>query len=257
MANSKYEYVKEFEQSDLLLPHTWIVIRIDGRGFTRFAKVHEFEKLNDMQALHLMNECAKAVLEDIPDIIFAIWTTYVMKWAHFFPQKDLQYAPSFDGRAVCYPSDSILRDYLAWRQVDCHINNQYNTCYWNLVKSGCNAAEAQAEIKGTLADFKNELLHSRFQINYNELPAMFRKGSLVFRRREESVVKVENGVPITRARSNVVVVHEDMIRDAFWNENPFILNVGVSSKKVKPTAGSSNERGGRAILQRFICSDQT
>ncbi|CAM6091503.1 unnamed protein product [Calypogeia fissa] len=289
MANSKYEYVKKFELSDVLLPHTWIVIRIDGRGFTRFANVHEFEKPNDMQALHLMNECAKAVLEDIPDIIFAYGVsdefsfvlretttlyqrrssklvsvivslfaaTYVMKWARFFPQKDLQYAPSFDGRAVCYPSDSILRDYLAWRQVDCHINNQYNTCYWNLVKAGCSAAEAQAEIKGTLADFKNELLHSRFQINYNELPAMFRKGSLVFRRREESVVKVENGVPITRGRSNVVVVHEDMIRDSFWNENPFILNVGVSSKKVKPTAVSSNERGGRAILQRFSCSDQT
>ena len=35
MANSKYEYVKAFELSDNLLPHTWIVVRIDGRGFTR------------------------------------------------------------------------------------------------------------------------------------------------------------------------------------------------------------------------------
>ncbi|CAM6129247.1 unnamed protein product [Calypogeia fissa] len=191
MTNDKNEYVKEFEQRDVLLPHTWIV----------------YESM--AVASRILHRCT---------------TTYVMKWAHFFPRKDLQYAPSFDGRAVCYPSDSIVRDYLAWRQVDCHINNQYNTCDWNLVKPGCSAAEAQAEIKGTLADFKNEPLHSRFQINYNELPAIFRKGSLVFRRREESVVKIENGVPITRARSNVVVVHEDMIRDSFWNENPFILN---------------------------------
>jgi hypothetical protein len=29
----RYEYVKAFEQADLLLPNTWIVVRIDGRGF--------------------------------------------------------------------------------------------------------------------------------------------------------------------------------------------------------------------------------
>lgn len=28
-------------------------------------------------------------------------------------------APSFDGRAVCYPTDRALRDYLSWRQADC------------------------------------------------------------------------------------------------------------------------------------------
>jgi tRNA(His) guanylyltransferase len=33
MANSKYEYVKAFEQPDELLRNTWIVVRIDGKGF--------------------------------------------------------------------------------------------------------------------------------------------------------------------------------------------------------------------------------
>jgi hypothetical protein len=35
MANSKYEYVKQFELADNLLPNTWLVVRIDGRGFHR------------------------------------------------------------------------------------------------------------------------------------------------------------------------------------------------------------------------------
>lgn len=35
MANSKFEYVRHFEQNDTLLPNTYIVIRIDGRGFHR------------------------------------------------------------------------------------------------------------------------------------------------------------------------------------------------------------------------------
>jgi hypothetical protein len=29
----RFEYVKSFEQPDVLLPNTWIVVRIDGRGF--------------------------------------------------------------------------------------------------------------------------------------------------------------------------------------------------------------------------------
>lgn len=41
MANSKYEYVKDFEVQDNLMPHTWIVIRIDGRGFTKYALLTE------------------------------------------------------------------------------------------------------------------------------------------------------------------------------------------------------------------------
>lgn len=35
MANSKYEYVKQYELSDALLPGCWIVVRIDGKGFTK------------------------------------------------------------------------------------------------------------------------------------------------------------------------------------------------------------------------------
>lgn len=35
MANSRYEYVKSFELDDALLPGCYIVIRIDGKGFTK------------------------------------------------------------------------------------------------------------------------------------------------------------------------------------------------------------------------------
>jgi hypothetical protein len=39
MANSQYEYVKAFEAHDELLPHCWIVCRIDGIGFTKSVAV--------------------------------------------------------------------------------------------------------------------------------------------------------------------------------------------------------------------------
>ena len=36
MTNSKYEYVKTFEQSSTLLPDTYMIVRVDGRGFHKF-----------------------------------------------------------------------------------------------------------------------------------------------------------------------------------------------------------------------------
>jgi hypothetical protein len=37
MACSKYEYVKQYETDDRLLPGCWIVVRLDGKGFTKCA----------------------------------------------------------------------------------------------------------------------------------------------------------------------------------------------------------------------------
>ncbi|XP_071717656.1 tRNA(His) guanylyltransferase 1-like [Rutidosis leptorrhynchoides] len=252
MNNMKREYLKLFEFENKLLPFTWIVIRIDGSHFHRFSEVQEFEKPNDEQALKLMNSCAVAVLEEFNDIVFAygvsdeysfvlkrnsqlyqrraseivssivgyFTSTYVMKWTKFFPKKELKYLPSFDGRAVCYPSYDIIRDYLAWRQVDCHINNQYNTCFWMLVKSGKSTREAQSFLKGTQTLEKNQLLSQSFGIEYIMLPAIFRNGSSVFWDKVTTVT--ENGV-VVKSHKKVVVEHSNIIEDHFWEAHPLIL----------------------------------
>lgn len=71
MANSKFEYVKQFEQSHVLLPSTFIVVRLDGRAFTPFCELHKFEKPNDIRALKLMNKAAKEVMKSFTDIVIA------------------------------------------------------------------------------------------------------------------------------------------------------------------------------------------
>ncbi|GMH09297.1 hypothetical protein Nepgr_011138 [Nepenthes gracilis] len=230
------DYVRSFQFDSKLMPSTWIVVRIDGCHFHRFCEIHEFEKPNDKLALELMNSCAVALLQEFQDIIFAYGVSdeysfilkkdsqlyqrqasnimsvivsfftavYVMKWVAFFPQKELKYAPSYDGRVVCFPSSEIVQDYLAWRQVDCHINNQYNTCFWMLVKSGKSKSEAQHTLKGTQSQEKYELLAQQFAINYSTLPAIFRLGSSVFR---EDVVIYEKGSLIENLQNQVVVKH--------------------------------------------------
>ncbi|RID62112.1 hypothetical protein BRARA_E01205 [Brassica rapa] len=252
------DFVRSFQFENKLLPLTWVVVRIDGSHFHRFSDVHEFEKPNDEQALKLMNSCAVAVLQEFEDIHFGygvsdeysfvlkreselyqrqsskiisaiaslFTSTYVIKWGDFFPRKELKYPPSFDGRAVCYPTYKILLDYLAWRQVDCHINNQYNTCFWMLVKSGKTKTQSQDYLKGTQTREKNELLSSQFGIEYNTLPLIFRMGSSVLRSKE--AVAVENGVVVSgkklKREGEVVVDHCNIIERGFWEEHPHILS---------------------------------
>ncbi|KAJ4375640.1 tRNA-His guanylyltransferase [Didymella sp. IMI 355093] len=162
-----------------------------------------------------MNEAAKAVMKELPDLVIAygnsdeysfvfhkdcmlferraskLTTTivstftsyYVFLWSKYLPDKPLTPPlPSFDGRAVCYPSDTNLRDYMSWRQVDCHINNLYNTTFWTLVqKGGMSAQDAEQRLSGTVSADKNEILFQEFGINYNNEPECFKKGTILYR----------------------------------------------------------------------------
>jgi len=103
-------------------------------------------------------------------------------------------------------------------------HHQYNTPFWELIKSGVSPQDAQAALAGSDAGFKNELLFSRFGINYNDLPAQFKKGSVVVRARERVVVKHrEDGAPVERERPVVTVLHTDIIGERFWEQHPDIL----------------------------------
>lgn len=92
------------------------------------------------------------------------------------------YPPTFDGRVIMYPTDEDIKAYLSWRQVDCHINNLYNTCFWSLVSvKKFTEREATEKLKFTDSSYKNELLFHEFGINYNKISPQFRKGTTIYR----------------------------------------------------------------------------
>ncbi|XP_075066251.1 putative tRNA(His) guanylyltransferase [Mixophyes fleayi] len=265
MAKSKFEYVKHFEVQDTCLPHCWVVVRVDGRNFHRFSEQHKFVKPNDARALQLMNRCAQNVMDELKDICLAYgqsdeysfvfhkkcnWykrraskfmthvvsqfaSSYVFYWKEFFPDQPILCPPGFDGRVVLYPSEQNLKDYLSWRQADCHINNLYNTVFWMLVqKGGLTSQQAQEKLRGTLSADKNEILFSEFNINYNNEPLLFRKGSVIIWKKvnevSKKVIKLpdeteEKEVEVSRLRSQTVILHCDVIGDTFWEEHPDIL----------------------------------
>jgi tRNA(His) guanylyltransferase len=113
--------------------------------------------------------------------------------------------PSFDARAVVYPTTANLRDYLSWRQVDCHINNLYNTTFWFMVcKGGMSERDAEEELKGTLA--KDKDMEERGGDPWSSLSKTQR----------EKLRRV-------RLKAAIVVEHVDIIKDDFWEKRPWIL----------------------------------
>lgn len=100
----------------------------------------------------------------VSTIVSTFTAYYIYSWSTYFPDSPLAPPlPSFDGRAVCYPSLQNLRDYMSWRQVDCmctraastipltdqigHINNLYNTTFWALIQlGGMDGTEAEKEL---------------------------------------------------------------------------------------------------------------
>ncbi|KAF3358982.1 hypothetical protein HYQ45_002573 [Verticillium longisporum] len=212
MANSKFEYVKAFEQPDTLLQNTWVVVRIDGRGFTKLCAKYAFEKPNDKRALDLMNAAARAVMTDLPDITIA-------------------YGVSDEYSFVFHKS--------------CHINNLYNTTFWALIQlGGMDNRAAEELLAGTVSGDKNEILFSRFHINYNNEPEMYKKGSVVFRDYElvepgthnvqadadaiaEPVSMTKSQTEKDKKRRNkarIVIEHLDIIKDDFWDRRPWLLS---------------------------------
>ncbi|KAK4503883.1 hypothetical protein PRZ48_004798 [Zasmidium cellare] len=270
MANSEFQYVRSFETWDALPPSNWIVVRIDGRGFSKLTKKYDFAKPNDRRALDLMNAAAVEVVRSFVDIVLAYGQSdeysfifhesaqlferraaklatsvatqftaeYCMLWPKYMQGVELERPwPTFDGRCVCYPKRKILRDYLAWRQADCHINNLYNTTFWNLVlKGGRTGTEAEDDLKGTVSGDKNEILFSRFGINYNKEEDIYRKGTIVYRAYDLEVNgDGKNKEPTEGSKSQlekekkrkmkakIEVEHCDIIGDAFWESRPYIL----------------------------------
>ncbi|XP_062908858.1 probable tRNA(His) guanylyltransferase isoform X2 [Mobula hypostoma] len=174
-----------------------------------------------------------ATYKFISHVVSQFSSSFVFYWKDFFKDQPLLFPPGFDGRVVLYPSDQNLRDYLSWRQADCHINNLYNTTFWALVhQGGLSNSKAEERLKGTVAGDKNEILFSEFNINYNTEPEMFRKGTvLIWQKVEVAIDKLiitpdtpdgRNAV-VKRNRNKVLPLHVDIIGDGFWREHLEIL----------------------------------
>lgn len=183
---------------DLQVPEeNWTVLRLDGRGFSRFTGEH-FEKPFDEKFHQLMVTTTEALVEEY-NALFAytesdeISLLLPYEWDMFDREVEKMVSLSaalasakfsmesgllaqFDSRIWISGRLESVVDYFSWRQADatrCALNGW---AYWKLREEGQSAREATEVLNGATTADKNELLFQR-GVNFNDLPLWQRRGT--------------------------------------------------------------------------------
>ncbi|MFI6300245.1 tRNA(His) guanylyltransferase Thg1 family protein [Amycolatopsis thailandensis] len=177
-------------------PGSWTVLRVDGRGFSKFTEAR-FEKPFDPRFAECMAEAANAlstefaspyvytesdeislVLPPSADL-FGRGVEKLVSISAGVASAAFTHAAGvpahFDGRVWLGTAVDNVVDYFSWRQADatrCALNGW---CYWILRKAGKSANEAGAALEGAGVSEKNELLFAH-GVNFAEVPAWQRRG---------------------------------------------------------------------------------
>ena len=209
-----------------LPPGAWVILRLDGRSFSRFTQTH-FDKPFDSRFHDGMVETAQAVFEDLQGLYAytesdEISVLLPRTWNLFDRELEKSVSVSaglasaafslacgtrvhFDSRAVLAAEDEQVVDYFRWRQADaarCALNGW---TYWTLRKAGHTMAQATCALEGKSVADKNELL-CQAGINLNELPSWQRRGTGLYWQsfqREGHNPKLDQKAVATRRRVKV------------------------------------------------------
>ena len=174
----------------------WIVLRVDGHGFTKLTG-KGFQKPFDIRFRDGMKQVATALLESLGGVYAYTESDEVSlllprDWALFGRSHEkaislsaglasavfsraLELTATFDSRVWLGKSVEEVGDYFRWRQTDatrCALNGW---CYWTLRQSGESYAAATAALRGRSRDAKCELL-LRHNVDFEELPSWQRRG---------------------------------------------------------------------------------
>ncbi|MDO4877797.1 MAG: tRNA(His) guanylyltransferase Thg1 family protein [Neisseria sp.] len=184
-------------------PENFIVVRLDGRGFTRQTKeVWRFEAPFDIRFRDLMAHTVRHLMQcgfnvaygysesdEISLLLRRDDDTFKRKTRKIisilaseagaaFSVAHGQPA-AFDARVCVLPNEKLVIDYFRWRQEDAHRNALNAHCYWMLRKKGKSVARATGLTSGLARCQKHDLLFEN-GINFNELPAWQKRGFAVY-----------------------------------------------------------------------------
>ncbi|ONF63800.1 tRNA(His) guanylyltransferase Thg1 family protein [Amycolatopsis keratiniphila] len=182
-------------------PGAWTVLRVDGRGFSKFTEAR-FEKPFDPRFADCMAEAASALLAEFASpyvytesdeislvlppsaALFGRGVEKLVSISAGVASAAFTHAAGvpahFDGRVWLGTTADDVVDYFSWRQADaarCALNGW---CYWILRKAGKSPSEAGAALEGTGVSEKNELLFAH-GVNFAEVPAWQRRGVGLYR----------------------------------------------------------------------------
>ncbi|GKX32470.1 MAG: guanylyltransferase [Rhizobiaceae bacterium MnEN-MB40S] len=201
------DFDRMMRQHELSLNETvpecdWVVLRLDGRGFTKLTKEaldfarpfdERFHAAMQKTCEHLMICGAKISLcytqsdeislllknEDTPfsgktrklNSVFAGEASGIFS-------LEVGRPVAFDCRAIPLAQTADVVDYFRWRGEDAKRNGLTAFCYWTLRAAGFEPAEVDVRMYGLSKDQKLELL-SEYDVDFAAQPQWMRTGSFL------------------------------------------------------------------------------
>lgn len=175
-----------------VLEGMYIVIRCDGRSFTKYTEHARYVKPFDEAFSARMVSAMRALLVDF-DAVYAhthsdeISVLLKPDTAMFNRRAEklasvaagvvsAEFGQAFDARLWLGVDLDRVVDYFSWRQADAAANGLASWAYWSLrQKAGLSAAQATSQLHGASDAQKNDILHG-LGMNFSNTPMWTRRG---------------------------------------------------------------------------------
>jgi tRNA(His) 5'-end guanylyltransferase len=220
-----------------VLDGAWIIVRMDGRSFSKMTVAAKFEKPFDSTFHKYMLTSCKHLMKDFhPIFIYTESDEISMLLPRDFNMFDREVEKivsvsasvasaaftmvsgrfvSFDSRIWVGVLDQDVIDYFRWRQADserCCLNGYA----YHLLRGQGNSAKKTASILDSKGpDFRHDVLHSQ-GMNFNNLPLWHRRGTMAYREvYEKKAVNKATGEPVVVKRSGYIIDEQLPMKDEF------------------------------------------
>ena len=199
------EKMRKFETAHdhCVSPNMYIVVRLDGRSFTRQTKeVWDLERPFDVRFRDAMIEATAHIMTCGFNVVYGYAQSdeislLLAKDECTFGRKTrklisilageasaaftlhMQKIACFDARICELPTAELVKDYFAWRQADAQRNALNAHCYWLLRKHGQSVQQATDLLIGRSMADKDDFL-SKNDISFSDLPLWQKRGVALY-----------------------------------------------------------------------------
>lgn len=231
--------VYETAQDHSVLPDMYIVVRLDGRGFTKLTKqVHQFEAPFDVKFRDIMVQTVKHLMQCGFNVVYGYCQSDEISLLlslkdGTFQRKErkinsvlageasakfsllLGDIGTFDCRVSQLPNAQLVVDYFRWRSEDATRNALNAHCYWCLRNEGISAGDSAATFKGMSVADKNEFLFQK-GINFNDVPSWQKRGMGVYwETYDKAAMNPKTAESVTAQRNRLKVNFELPMKDHY------------------------------------------